>query len=777
MTNRFEDRQFLAEAPERASLLLLGPVQLYADGAEVPLGGPVQRGVLAALAIHAGHPVAVDRLLTEVWGDETPDRTRRSLATLVSRLRTVLEPLGATVEHRQGAYVLLGSPDTDLAQFDRLSSAAADEEANGDLLAAITTLERAMALWRGLPMANIDAPFATDQRARLIEERRTVEERMVALLLATDDPARAVVLLEAMVRETPYSEHRWADLIDALHATGRRRDALRAYQQVDRMLREDLGIGAGPLLRAAEQRVLVDDITPDAGATEVIVAAADGRSVGANGAGRPPSALVGRTTELNRIIRLLDSATDVNAPQRGPIDPDVLLLAGPPGIGKTALLCAATTATRRLRQVIAGSCHVGAGSIASAMLHPIVELLLNPVPAPDAESAEHPSEATKVSSTASGAELTGVGDALDDLGPEGADLRRLVTPGIGFDPLLLGMLEQRILAAVGVAVDALLRRGPLAIAIDDIHWADPLTRRAIDDLLDRPTTERVVLLLTGGSPVTSDDEWVESLGPRSDVDVVELAPLDDDAVADIVTAAGIVGAEVDAIVDAAGGLPLLAVELIRLVTDRRDSLRGEVPDRLRRVLDLRFATLPDQAGRLVRLASLERFATPQIRIGAALGLDAPQTTELLDAAVSVGAIRIDEVGGVEFTHDLIRTYFLEQMGERSVAAARRALLQAHIAADDHLATAGQAEQLAGFTGVGAIDPQERVEHLVRGAAAARDVGATDDAKRWIEAALSASDVLPRAVGPVHDGSHDDGSDVPEFTLRRMQRARGAPRAD
>ena len=48
---------------------ILGPVEVLDGRHRLSLGGRRHLEVLAVLLLDPGHPVSVDRILTEVWGD------------------------------------------------------------------------------------------------------------------------------------------------------------------------------------------------------------------------------------------------------------------------------------------------------------------------------------------------------------------------------------------------------------------------------------------------------------------------------------------------------------------------------------------------------------------------------------------------------------------------------------------------------------------------------------------------------------------------------------
>ena len=110
---------------------VLGPVEVRDNDAEVPLGGPRQRRLLAALVIHAGKVVSVERLIDAVWaGEEPPERAAKTLNTYLSRLRAALGD--GLVQKRDPGYSLVVDPDMiDATRFEQLVAAAHRDSRRG----------------------------------------------------------------------------------------------------------------------------------------------------------------------------------------------------------------------------------------------------------------------------------------------------------------------------------------------------------------------------------------------------------------------------------------------------------------------------------------------------------------------------------------------------------------------------------------------------------------------------------------------------------------------
>jgi hypothetical protein len=51
---------------------ILGPLEVSDEGREVSLGGPKPRALLAVLLLHANEVVPTDRLIDELWGEDSP---------------------------------------------------------------------------------------------------------------------------------------------------------------------------------------------------------------------------------------------------------------------------------------------------------------------------------------------------------------------------------------------------------------------------------------------------------------------------------------------------------------------------------------------------------------------------------------------------------------------------------------------------------------------------------------------------------------------------------
>src|SRR5262249_56902544 len=106
---------------------ILGPLEAWENGRELPLSPGRQRALLALLLLHANEVIPSERLLDELWAGRPPASAQKVLQKYVSQLRRGL-PAG-TITTRGAGYLLMAG-ETDAAEFERLTRAAAEQEAN-----------------------------------------------------------------------------------------------------------------------------------------------------------------------------------------------------------------------------------------------------------------------------------------------------------------------------------------------------------------------------------------------------------------------------------------------------------------------------------------------------------------------------------------------------------------------------------------------------------------------------------------------------------------------
>jgi DNA-binding SARP family transcriptional activator len=235
-------------------LSLLCPVEAVGeDGTPLPLGGPRQRALLAYLLLHANRVVAADRLVEELW--ESPPRdAHAALQNQVSRLRKVL---GDRLVTRAPGYLLRIEPGE--LDLDRFRAAVADAGSISDLSERSRVLREADALFRGTPLADVDAPFAAGEAAALEELRLAAVEARVDADLERGRHAELVPELGALVGHHPLRERLRGQHILALYRCGRQAEALEAYRDTRRTLDEQLGLEPSPALRELERAILTQD--------------------------------------------------------------------------------------------------------------------------------------------------------------------------------------------------------------------------------------------------------------------------------------------------------------------------------------------------------------------------------------------------------------------------------------------------------------------------------------------------------------------------------------
>lgn len=238
---------------------VLGPVEILRDGVPEALPGRTTTIILAGLALSPSRIVPNDTLVDWTWGARLPARPRAALQSGISRLRRLVgEELVETAG--LGYRLRAGADQLDLIRFRELVAIGASAAEDGAPERALVSLDRALRLWRGFPLSNVDSPALHRDILPGLTERylRAVELRS-DLCLRLGRHSTVVQELSAVVPQHPFHERLAGQLMIALVKSGRRADALAAYDRLRRTLAEELGIDPSAALQALQGRILRAD--------------------------------------------------------------------------------------------------------------------------------------------------------------------------------------------------------------------------------------------------------------------------------------------------------------------------------------------------------------------------------------------------------------------------------------------------------------------------------------------------------------------------------------
>jgi DNA-binding SARP family transcriptional activator len=242
---------------------LLGALEAGSGGTVVDLGPPKQRAVLAILLLHVGEIVSIDRIIDLLWGDEPPRTAAHSVQIYVSDLRKSLEAVAGKrlILTRPPGYQLDTPPETvDARHFEALVQRGSAQLNAGDRDAAIATLRTALELWRGPALSDFAyEEFAQPYVRRLHDMHLDAIETLAAAELDAGRTGQVVPLLEAAIRDDPLRERSRELLMVALYRSGRHAEALRNYDKLRELLRDELGLEPSPSLQRLRDRVLLHD--------------------------------------------------------------------------------------------------------------------------------------------------------------------------------------------------------------------------------------------------------------------------------------------------------------------------------------------------------------------------------------------------------------------------------------------------------------------------------------------------------------------------------------
>lgn len=729
---------------------VLGTTSATDDAGPINLGGLKQRALLAVLALHRGRAVPVDTIADLIWSGSPPPGVSGTLQGYVAGLRRALEPDRKTrgggnllVTEAPGYALRIAEEDLDIAAFEAAVAGAhtqvvpladalcrgralpAGSPDAGGLAALHQTIEDALALWRGVPFADLgEEPAAEAERARLEELRVLAVEDRAALGILLGLHATVAAELDALTRQHPLRERAWSLRALALARSGRQADALAVLRQVRDVLDEELGLEPGPELRAVQEAVLRQEQT----ATAQPVTAQPAAPAAPLRAPADPDehaplpfptlwgwSLAGRDDELAALKGLVDSVVATDG------SPAFAALTGDPGIGKSRLTIEAAAYAADQGMTIAwGRCSQDDGAPALWPWATVLERI--------------------------GSELPSSGDSDDS----GAAFRAWE------------IVVQRVLAAA--------TQQPMMLVIDDLHWADTSSLRVLRLLTEAAVSEGGVRLLVVTTwrehppPTGALAEVAEALG-RKHALRLQLRGISADATAQVfqqVSETEPTEAETELLRRRTEGNPFFLVEYARLARERGDlaALLSEAqpPAAVHEVLSRRLAQLGDDTRDVLRSASVIGRIFELGTLAGTVGTDEDAVLDALDPALAAGLVDEDGVDRFRFTHALVRDTVLGSLPEsrraRVHARAARALAgrsghQAEIArhwlaaGPRHVGDAWRAAQAAARSATAVyayVEALEMLEHALR--TQEEDLTSTEHERFEILADLA--DVLRRA---------------------------------
>jgi DNA-binding SARP family transcriptional activator len=682
---------------------ILGSLVLEGDTGPVDVAGKRRRALLLRLLVSANHPVPDDLLVEDLW-DGTPSTA--AVSTLASHISFLRQAVGRErIARRSGGYVLVVDDwAVDAVCFEREGDAGRRALAAGDASAAIRLFMRALERWNGPALLDVEhMAWARNEVARLEELRLMAYEGLQDSRLAVGEHQQVIALAEDLVSDHPFRERFWGQLMIALYRNGRQADALRAYQRLRTMLREELGLEPTIAMASLESSILRQD--PDLnwlghGALDVATGTDTSRVAEGSSPGhmvlpprlamRPDVGLVGRDAEVQSIM----SAVKRVAADEGR---EIVLISGEAGQGKTALAAEVAQLARGDGAcVLFGHCEEGLAApyqlFAEALGHFV----------------SHAGEDQLVSY------VERYGSELARLVPELADRIPDLPPARIADAdtqrsMLFG-------AVVGLFV-VMSRDRPVMVVLDDLQWADQGSLLLLRHLASNGEARQILVLRTyRDNELSLAPHLVETLGAlwrEQGTSQIELAGLDRTGVVSFMENA--VGQRLDdgglriahAIHEQTDGNPFFVNEVLRHLAQTEVHLTeswvpGDIglpitmPKSIRDVISARLVRMGPEVQRVLPVAAVigRDFDVELLSHVSDMSMEA--LLAVLERAAT--AALVDEApnssGAYSFTHALIQHTLYQELGPNRQA-------------QGHLTVAESLEVLAGGR------PRYRVGELAR----------------------------------------------------------------
>lgn len=243
---------------------VLGNLEILKNDRAFTPSAPMVRRVLALLAFRANKIVPVESFIEELWDDNPPKCARMTVRSYIYQLRKMFISEGLRdageellITRVPGYLLRLTEYARDLDTFERLAAVGRAELDRGHPHRAAELLSQALDLWTGRTLANVSLGRILHAHVVNVEELRLrALELRIQADLRLGRHREITGELRSLVATHPLNEWFHSRLIIALANSGRRYEALQAYQNVHALLKDELGLDPSPDLQQLQYELL-----------------------------------------------------------------------------------------------------------------------------------------------------------------------------------------------------------------------------------------------------------------------------------------------------------------------------------------------------------------------------------------------------------------------------------------------------------------------------------------------------------------------------------------
>ncbi|MFE3323222.1 BTAD domain-containing putative transcriptional regulator [Streptomyces sp. NPDC059176] len=247
---------------------VLGPLEASHDEQVCTPQAPKVRQVLALLLLRSNQLVSIDSLVEELWGETPPHSAVTTTQTYIYQLRKATARLMGDETGKKviatnplGYVFHVGDDQLDYHEFNTAMEEGAALMEQGQHLQASERLSAALALWRDQALTDVaHGPLLQRYVTHLNERYVSGLELRIQADMEVGRYRKLIPELSELVHAYPYNEWFHGQLMIALTQTGRRRDALHAYDHACRLLDQELGLAPSANLQIIHQSVLEADV-------------------------------------------------------------------------------------------------------------------------------------------------------------------------------------------------------------------------------------------------------------------------------------------------------------------------------------------------------------------------------------------------------------------------------------------------------------------------------------------------------------------------------------